>query len=59
MSEERCETCKFWLDQELEDSGICRRYPPSGSASVDRHGWPTTHPHAWCGEYRPKESEAK
>lgn len=33
MGEERCETCKFWLelDGDSDDepkAGVCRRYPP-------------------------------
>lgn len=61
MSEERCETCRFWHDElggyfaGREEDGLyahCRRYPP-----VIQADWgfdqPLTANFDWCGEHRP------
>ncbi len=53
MSNETCETCKFWQEIENRKVGDCRKYSPkkvptkTGSPSQ----WPMTSPTSWCGEY--------
>lgn len=55
MSEERCETCKFWTERKTRDgrpqSGPCRRYPPQWHD--EQLDVPYTEAADWCGEYRP------
>ena len=59
---ERCSNCRFWeSDEELDNSGICRRYPPSipnsepfDSDFTDYPVWPRTMDDEWCGEHKPK-----
>lgn len=52
MSDERCETCRFWAE-----STECRRHPPVAVRTPDDEdvyfisAWPTSHEHDWCGEY--------
>lgn len=69
MSEERCETCRFWEDmndeapnatfvalglpEKIEKFGICRRYPLRGGVPDGEHGWPVLMHEEWCGEYQP------
>ena len=71
MSEERCETCRFWTEHNEshdEPSGYCRRYPPSiylhsGPGLPDPNSYafymhPSQQPNDWCGEYRPIGSKS-
>lgn len=60
MSEERCETCRFWevFDSTEPSDGWCRRYPPTvvadhneGNGNAD---FPITKPGEWCGEWQAK-----
>ena len=51
--EERCETCKFWVE-ELE---VCRRYPKVVLPKEDEYtyydwGYPEAEPEDWCGEFK-------
>lgn len=71
MSErkERCETCRFWDQEEVEDKfyGVCRRGHPviaRGSVVQDSPGdpvdafdafWPHTRKFDWCGEWEAKQ----
>jgi hypothetical protein len=53
MSEERCETCRFWMpDRHHKTLGDCRRYPPISPSATP---FPSEIPvFWWCGEYQPK-----
>jgi hypothetical protein len=63
VSEERCETCRFWQFEHKFESdgdysiGRCRRRAPE----LSQHGL-ATHPATvnlhWCGDYQPKTPEA-
>ena len=68
MSEERCETCRFWLEEKDQGIGVCRRYPPSipvnpfyDDAISEYYSqypcWPATVDVEWCGEYSELESD--
>ena len=46
---EECRNCKYWIGKsDGTSAGDCRRYAPRPG---DRHGWPRTNPHDWCGEW--------
>lgn len=69
-TEPKCETCRFWLRYEDDETGQCRRRPPEvaslfvlnmlaqGRAQEvsmrERGEWPLTSPRDWCGEHQPK-----
>jgi len=54
MERPTCETCPYWRDlrnpkNELDESGECRRYPPTPNKQVSL--WPLTYDLHWCGEH--------
>lgn len=67
MSDERCETCKFWDQYFSFDVGVCLRYPPVFTGTIEDktsnfdgdYIWsnPRMHKSQWCGEYERYESE--
>lgn len=56
MSDERCETCRFWKRDEMfpeSTYGECRRYPPTGNINLSESSWfPLTVNEDWCGEWQ-------
>jgi hypothetical protein len=66
MSQEACETCRFWKDdQNKYATGHCRCYAPKpnffavtqydadGDGDFDAY-WPLVSYDDWCGEYESK-----
>jgi hypothetical protein len=56
--QERCGRCRFWdrLDDDLEDVGLCRRYPPVIQGERGHNAeWPETQGEEWCGEWCPPD----
>lgn len=54
-----CKDCRYWLGDGAEGAeGDCRRYPPAKYGIMSATCFPTTLPEEWCGEFRPKETEA-
>ena len=53
MTDERCETCRFWKrDEHAVKAGRCRRFPPF--TRWDREWlFPFMAAGDWCGEYKP------
>lgn len=57
---ERCEACRFYVDQHDEPAiGWCHRYPPTIPQDPPDDGpisyFAEVRPHSWCGEFKPKE----
>jgi len=63
MSDQRCKTCRFWLDEPVgyteygyDYDGSCRRGP--ATALVLHETITSAHPPRnkddWCGEWKPK-----
>lgn len=60
---EECSTCKYWeCDDDSDDTGFCRRYPPSREipAKLNEYGksiWCaiTTFGSSCCGEWKQKQ----
>jgi hypothetical protein len=73
MPEQRCETCRFWMDLETSNVGRCRRNAPRHSLILtpsemkqmesSHHetylatGFPVTDRREWCGEYQGTPTE--
>ena len=63
----KCSNCKFWMyfdfdEDDEEDIGMCRRYPPVNvglNLTHEARGWdyPTTRESGWCGEHKPDQPE--
>jgi hypothetical protein len=64
--EEKCGTCWFFFEMSdglkvkfdelnLQVSGLCKRYPPSGDESL----FPAVNERTWCGEYLCQDSPPK
>lgn len=58
---DRCDQCRlFWRaeDAAVDESGICRRYPPQALVNPSDGGVFTLYPHVnpatWCGEFSPR-----
>jgi len=51
MSEERCETCRFWLVDNVRHINECHRYAPGPHVMGQVIVWPDTSPDKWCGDY--------
>ena len=52
-----CENCKYF-DRASEDSGICRRFPPTvnqNDSSGEEDGYPMPGCSGWCGEWSSRE----
>lgn len=52
---ETCASCRFFLlDEQKDEAGFCRRYPPVYVGSEEEGGW--THAVTWfdqyCGEFQ-------
>lgn len=65
MSEERCETCRFWRRRgEDLSTGTCRRYPPQPQ-TLHLHANPSpfdsiqpdSEEYDWCGEWKDVHEE--
>ena len=68
---ERCDGCRFWLQEQDIDGGYCRRYPPTvillrtlpplkGSTDMrfaTGNRFPNMMPDGWCGEWQPKKEK--
>ena len=58
----KCEDCKWWTRRPNSESvGTCHKLLPI--VKIDDYGdeywhWPITSDIDWCGEFKPKESEA-
>lgn len=56
-----CHECRWWKDNgsALDNSGDCRRFPPTITGTHPRGGivatFPKTTSRDWCGEYAPKD----
>ena len=50
----RCEKCMFFQDLELENTGYCRRYPPTANIEDGGDRPAMAYKHCWCGEFRAK-----
>lgn len=56
--DERCDRCRFWdrLEDDEDDTGLCRRYPPGIAGERGRNAeWPETLGDDFCGEYQPPD----
>lgn len=58
--EERCDRCRHWElleDDELEDVGLCHRYPRSvrGGGGEVNAAFPEHLGSDWCGEFDPPD----
>jgi len=48
----RCENCRFFSpDEDLHDSGECRRYAPKPHPEHEVSAWQTVLRTHWCGEF--------
>ena len=58
QGEQRCETCRYWLPDDPDWSGLakgrCRRRPPQG-ALKDLATFPPLLGEEWCGEWAPDD----
>ncbi len=52
MSNERCETCRFWMCKPRWKRGQCRRFPP-----IIEGAYPAADSTSWCGEWKAKAAE--
>jgi hypothetical protein len=67
---ERCDTCRFWSNQDDDGTGLCRRNPPKAASTPEQQSiveewtedgwammgfWPWTSDSDWCGEWQPSE----
>jgi hypothetical protein len=55
---ERCENCKYSMYKSMNDSLICRRYPPSSIANIYaniKSVYPEVKADDVCGEYKERE----
>jgi hypothetical protein len=70
MTDQKCETCKFWQRINDWEEGNCRRYPPvhgqlsqremERDAATEESGvWlvPITPAEWWCGEWQPPNTK--
>ena len=62
MSDERCRTCRFWMEWSAI-SGSCRRVAPAPVVKRSRYEsqdgdlvWPRTDAEDWCGEWQERAS---
>ena len=58
MDDEKCETCRFWLEDGRDVDGRCGRRSPDHGLLAQ---WPSTIRDDWCGDWEKKEDfeEAK
>lgn len=60
-TKQECQNCLYSLfyfineTEELEDEGVCHRYPPNGTGKDAM--FPTVYKDDWCGEWKPEEPE--
>jgi len=62
MKEERCETCRYWKNENISrnESGHCRRHPPIKSKEFFVYAsYPLTKIDYWCGEYERAERKGE
>lgn len=56
MNDERCETCRFYIEEISQEYGHCRRRAPVAfkmtPISPVIGSWPSVGPKGWCGEYQ-------
>ncbi len=60
MSDERCETCRFFWASASGAVTLCRRepprvYPPRANEDEQLDLCPAVHLTWWCGEYQPRQ----
>jgi len=55
-----CKSCRFWDNEAIHSTGLCRRHAPRAVVVVDKAAarceiatWPETEPDDWCGDYQP------
>lgn len=68
VREQRCETCRFWEDEDadvLKGEGECRARRPKMAGEIGATDdclrdavWPVTRHHQWCGEWQGKEGQS-
>lgn len=51
-----CQSCRFFLANETDENGYCRRNPPEIFVANDElfSDQPTTSADRWCGQYERK-----
>jgi hypothetical protein len=49
---DHCGDCRFWLTNEDDAIGKCRRYPPSTVTAAGHPTWVVTRHDDWCGEFQ-------